>query len=260
MIQNLRKLFRYRELLWIWTMREIKIRYKQSLLGAGWAILQPLLMMLVFTVVFSLLARMPSDGIPYPVFSYAALLPWTFFVTSINFGSASLITNLNLVTKTSFPREILPMGSIGASFFDYLVAASIFLVMLFVYRVPLTWNVLWVPVILSVQILLTIGVTLLAAALVVFYRDVRFIVPLGVQVWLFATPVIYSTSLIPDPLRPYYMLNPMAGLIDSYRQVLLFGQQPSLIYLGLSCLVAILMYLVGYRLFKRLEKSFPDVI
>lgn len=260
MLNHLQRLYNFRELLWIWIIREIKIRYKQSLLGASWAILQPLMMMIVFTAVFGFMARLPSDGIPYPVFSYTALLAWTFFATSVSFGSASLITNINLVTKTSFPREILPMGSIGAGFFDYLVAAVLFIGMLLLYRIPLTWNVLWMPVILAVQILLTIGITLLASALIVFFRDVRFIVPLGMQIWMFATPVIYPTSIVPAAIRPFYMLNPMAGLIDSYRQVLLFGQPPTWGYFGISALAGVGLYLAGYYLFKRLEKSFPDVI
>jgi lipopolysaccharide transport system permease protein len=260
MVQNLAKLYQFRELLWIWIQREIRIRYKQSFLGAAWAVLQPLSMMLVFTTVFSVLARLPSDGIPYPVFSYSALLPWTFFVTSVNFGSNSLITNLNLVTKTYFPREILPIGSIGAGFFDYLIAAIIFLALLLFYRMPLNWTVLWLPVILGTQILLTLGVTLLTSALTVFYRDVRFLVPLGLQIWMFATPIIYPASLVPDRFRAIYMLNPMAGIIDSYRKVFLYGTNPTWSYFGVSLLVAVGIYLGGYTVFKKLEKTFPDLI
>lgn len=260
MAANLKTLYQYRELLWIWILREIRVRYKQSLLGAAWAILQPLSMMIAFTLVFSFLARVPTDGIPYPIFSYAAVLPWTFFSTSVSFGVPSLINNLNLVTKTYFPREILPIGAVGASFFDFLVASTIFLFMLLLYRVPLTWAAVWLPLILTLQILLTFGVTLLGSAIIVLYRDVRFIVPLGLQIWLYATPVIYPVSLVPQGFQPYYMLNPMAGIIDAYRRVILDGQPPTWSYLGLSAAMALAVFFIGYRVFKRLEVSFADII
>lgn len=261
MASSIIELFRYRELLWIWTFREIKVRYKQSFLGAAWAILQPLALMFVFTLVFSFLTRVPTDGdIPYPVFSYTALLPWTFFATSLSFGISSLIGNMNLVTKTYFPREILPLASIGAGFIDFLVATTVFLTLVLFYRVSLTWTVLWVPLILLLQILLMIGVTLLGAAAIVFYRDIRFIVPLGLQLWLYASPIIYPVSLVPERFRPFYMLNPMAGIIDSYRQVLLFGQPPTWSYLGLSAVVALAVFVIGYTVFMRLKMSFADIV
>jgi lipopolysaccharide transport system permease protein len=260
MTANLVKLYQYRELLWIWIYREIKIRYKQSVLGTIWAILQPLSMMLIFTLVFSFLARLPSDGVPYPIFSYSALLPWTFFATAVSFGSTSLINNLNLVTKTYFPREILPLGSIGAGFFDFLIASTIFLFMMLFYRIPVTRMVLWIPVILLIQVLFSIGITLLLSALTVYYRDLRFVIPLGMQLWMFATPVIYSTSLVPEGFLPLYMLNPMAGIIESYRNVLLFGKPPVFAYLGLAAFVSVMLCFVGYKTFKKLEKTIPDII
>ena len=260
MLADLRILFRYRELLWMWILREIRVRYKQSILGAAWAILQPLSMMIIFTLVFSLLAKVPTDGIPYPIFSYSAVLPWTFFATSISLGVPSLVNNLNLVTKTYFPREILPLGAIGAGFLDLVIASTIFLIMFLIYRMPLTWALLWLPLILALQVMLMIGVTLLGAAVNVLYRDVRFVVPLGLQLWLYASPVIYSVSLVPENLRPLYMLNPMAGIIDAYRQVLLYGEPPNGLYLGLSAAVAVVMFLAGYWVFKRLEVIFADII
>lgn len=260
MTANPRELYQYRELLWRWILREIGVRYKQSLLGAAWALLQPLAMMIMFTLVFSFLARVPTDGMPYPLFSYTALLPWTFFQTSVSFGVPSLVNNLNLVTKIYFPREILPLGAVGASFFDFLVASTIFLFMFLFYRVPLSWTVAWLPLLLALQVLLTFGVTLLGSAIIVLYRDVRFIVPLGLQLWLYATPVIYPVSLVPERLRPYYMLNPMAGIIDSYRRVILYGQPPVWGHLGLSAAVALALFVIGYVVFKRLEVSFADII
>lgn len=260
MIASLKELYQYRELLRRWVLREIGVRYKQSFLGAAWALLQPLTMMVTFTLVFSFLARVPTGGVPYPVFSYVALLPWTFFATSINFGVSSLVNNLNLVTKIYFPREILPLGAIGASFFDFLIASTIFLPMLLFYRIPLSWTIVWVLLLVVLQILLTLGVTLLGSALIVLYRDVRFIVPLALQIWLFATPIIYPVSLVPERLRPFYMLNPMAGIITSYRQVILFGQPPVLGYLSLSAVVTLVLFVIGYVTFRRLEMSFADVI
>ncbi|MFV2045655.1 MAG: ABC transporter permease [Anaerolineales bacterium] len=253
------ELIKYRELLGIWIGREIKIRYKQSFLGAAWAILQPLALMLVFTLVFSRFVQVPTDGIPYPVFSYTAVLPWTFLATAIAFGVPSLVSNMNLVTKTYFPREILPLGAIGASFVDFIVASSIFVVMLYIYDVQLTSFALWVPVLLLLQILLTIGITLLASSIIVFYRDVRFIVPIALQLWLYATPIIYPASLVPESLRTLYALNPMVGIIEGYRATLLFGQPPpnSII---VSAVVSVFLVALGYFMFKRLEPSFADII
>ncbi len=253
------ELIKYRELLGIWIGREIKIRYKQSFLGAAWAILQPLALMLIFTLVFSRFVQVPTDGIAYPIFSYTAVLPWTFFATAISFGVPSLVSNMNLVTKTYFPREILPLGAIGASFLDFLVASSIFVVMLAIYGVQLTLFALWVPVLILLQILLTIGIALLASSVIVFYRDVRFIVPVALQLWLYATPIIYPASLVPESLRTLYAMNPMVGIIEGYRATLLYGQPPpnSII---VSAVVSVFLVALGYFMFKRLEPSFADII
>lgn len=256
----LRELMGYRDLLVEWTMRDIRVRYKQSLLGVAWAVLQPLSLMLIYTVVFSLFVRIPSDGIPYPVFSYAALLPWTFFASAITFGIPSLTNNMNLVTKIYFPREIFPLASIGASFADFLVASILFVFMLIFYQAPVNLTLLWLPVLLFIQILLTIGVVLFASAVNVFYRDVRFVIPLATQLWLYATPVIYPVSLVPEQWRTLYMLNPMAGIIDGYRAVLLQGQSPNLFYLAIAFVISLVLFLFGYLYFKRVEMTFADVI
>ena len=254
------QLYKYRELLLIWTEREIKIRYKQSILGISWGILQPLLLMIIFTVVFSLFARFPTEGIPYPIFSYVGLLPWTFLSTSFSFGSNSLVTNMNLITKVFFPREILPLGSIGAGLFDFIIATSVFIPMLIFYKIHLTWLVVWIPLILTFQIILTMGITLLAAAIIVFYRDLRFIVPLGIQLWLFATPVVYSMNSIPKRYQSLLIVNPMTGIIEGYRQVLLYNQSPLNIALVYSVVFSIFIFIAGYFIFKRMEKLFADII
>lgn len=254
------ELYRYRELVWVWGLREIRVRYKQSLLGVAWAILQPLVMMIVFTLVFSRFAKVPTDGIPYPIFSYTALLPWTLLATAITFGVPSLVNNLNLVVKTYFPREVLPIGAVSASLFDFLVASSIFVVLLFYYRIELTWAMLWLPFVLILQLVLILGVTFTGSALLVLYRDVRFIVPLGLQIWLYLTPVIYPVSVVPERYLPYYMLNPMAGIITAYRQIILYGQPPTWTYLAISGVEAVSVFLLGYWIFKKLEVSFADII
>ncbi len=260
MLHHLRRLYQYRDLLLAWTQREIRVRYKQSVMGGLWAILQPLALMIIFTLVFSLLARVPSDGVPYPVFSYCALLFWTFFASSLSFAVPSLVNNMNLVTKIYFPREILPAASVGAAFFDLCIASLIFGGLMLVYHIPLTATVLWVPLLLLLQIILTLGVVLFLSATNVFFRDVRFVLPLLTQVWMYSSPVIYSTTLIPQPYRDLYMLNPMAGLIDSYRRVVLLGQPPVLRYVALSAVVAILLFVGGYAYFKRSEAAFADMI
>jgi ABC-type polysaccharide/polyol phosphate export permease len=257
---SLGELVRSRDLLWSWVGREIKIRYKQSILGAAWAVLQPLALMLMFTLVFSLLINIDTGDIPYPLFSYTAVLPWTFVSTSITFATSSLLTNMNLVTKTYFPREVLPLGSIGAALLDFLVASTVFAGLMIIYRVPLTTESLWLPLLLSIQVALIVGVALITSSLAVTYRDIRFVVPLGLQLWFYATPVIYPLSLIPDGLRPFYVLNPMAALIDSYRAVLLHGQAPRLEDLAVAASVALVVLVAGYWVFKRLEPTFADVI
>lgn len=260
LVSNIKELINFRGLLIVWTLREIKVRYKQSLLGAAWAILQPLSIMLIFTVVFSYFTRIPTGDTPYPVFSYAALLPWTLLATSVSMGVPSLVNNLNLVVKTYFPKEILPLGSIFASCFDFIIASSVFLILLLYYRVPFTATLLWVPLIFFIQLLLIIGITLLGAAIIVVFRDVRFIVPLFLQIWLYATPVIYPVEVIPDKFIGIYFLNPMAGIISAYRQVILNGEPPDLNYLAISGSITLVLFVLGYYVFKRLEPSFADII
>lgn len=254
------ELYRYRELILVWGLREILVRYKQSFLGATWAILQPLALMVVFTIVFSRFARVPTDNIPYPIFSYTALLPWTMFTTAISFSVPSLVNNLNLVVKTYFPREVLPIGAVFASFFDYLVASSIFVIMLIYYRIELTWAVLWMPLVLILQLILALGLGFIGSALNVLYRDIRFIVPLGLQIWLYLTPVIYPISAVPEQYIRLYMLNPMAGIITAYREIILYGRPPTWSFLAISGVEAIVIFIVGYWIFKKLEASFADII
>jgi lipopolysaccharide transport system permease protein len=259
-MKHLLSLYSYRDLLALWTAREVRVRYKQSVLGIAWAVLQPLALTVIFTLVFSRLVRIDTGDVPYPVFAYTALVPWTFFATSISFGVPSLVNNMNLVSKIYFPREVLPLASIGAALLDFAIAFLIFLLMLAVYRLSLAWYALWLIPLLATQVILTIGVVLIGSAVIVFFRDVRFVVPLVVQVWMYASPVIYPVDLVPEPLQALYFLNPMAGIIDGYRRALLMGEAPRPTALLTAAIVSLLLLLVGYALFKRVEPLFADLI
>lgn len=253
-------LTQYRDLLWLWTAREVRVRYKQSLLGAAWAILQPLALTVMFTVIFSVLVRIDTAPIPYPLFAYTAMVPWAFFSNSISSGVPSLVNNMNLVSKVYFPREILPFASIGAAFLDFLIASGLLAVMILFYGTLPGLEILWVFPILAVQIALTLGVTLALSAALVFFRDVRFVIPLMLQLWMYASPVIYPVSLVPERFRALYSLNPMVGVIDGYRRVLLEGLPPDLLSLGLGAAVAAVLLVIGYWFFKRSEPAFADLI
>ncbi len=261
LLSHARELVKYRELLWLVTQREIKVRYKQSSLGIMWAILQPLSLMVVLTVFYSWFVQMPSDGLPYPLFSYAALLPWTFFSTSLTYAIPSLIQNSHIITKIYFPREIVPLASVLTAFLDFLVASVIFLGMLVFYRIAPTWNLLYVIPLLAVQMAFTIGVCLLLSAFTVLYRDVRHTLPLVIQIWMFVTPILYSASVVPAKLRGWYFsLNPMAAIIDGYRRAIVQGSPPQLRYLGLAALVSVFLVWAGYKYFKHLEREFADIV
>jgi lipopolysaccharide transport system permease protein len=256
----LANLYNYRDLLMLWTGREIRVRYKQSLLGVGWAIIQPLVLTVVFTLVFSRIMQVDTGGVPYPIFAFAALVPWTFFATSLSFGIPSLVNNLTLVSKIYFPREILPFANIGAALLDFAMAGLVFVGMLLVYRIPITVYVLWVIPLLGIQLILTAGVVLLGATAIVFFRDVRFVVPLLIQVWMYASPVIYPIDLIPPEYLPLYFLNPMAGIIAGYRSALVLGQAPNMPALLVATIISLFLLLLGYFVFKRGEPLFADLI
>lgn len=258
--EAVRALFAARELLLIWTWRELKVRYSQSLLGAAWAIVQPLALMLVFSLVFALFIKVPTGGVPYPVLAYSALLPWVFFANALSGAVPSLVNNLNLVTKVAFPREILPLATLLASLVDFCVAALIFVAMVLLYKLPLHGTLLLLPGLVLIQLVFSLGLSLWAAALNVFYRDIRFLIPLLLQIWMYLSPVIYPLDLVPAQLRPLYLLNPMATLIDSYRRVMVFGQLPDWPFLGLTTVLALLALALGYGYFKGAEATFADRI
>lgn len=258
MMGHLSSLFEYRELLWILSLKEIKIRYKEAALGIAWAILQPLALMVVFTVIFSHFARLPSDGVPYPIFVFSALVPWTFFASSLTSAISSLERNVGLITKIYFPREIFPLAAILGASIDFAIAFLLFIGMLVFYKVSPTFNILFFFPIVFIQVTLMAGMSLFLAGVNVFYRDVRFVIPLVIQVWMFASPVIYPLSLVPEKWRALYMLNPMAGIIDSYRRALLQGVPPDLQYLGYSLFIAGILLTIAYWYFKKIEMLLAD--
>jgi lipopolysaccharide transport system permease protein len=260
MAQCIAKLAMHRELLWTLALREVQIRYRQAILGAAWAVLQPVTLMAAFTLFFGWFLQVPSDDAPYPIFAYGGLLPWLFFAASLSAGTPSLTNNAALVSKVAFPREILPLAAMVAAAMDFAVAAAAFAVLLAIYGVSPTVQLLYVPVLLLIQAFFTAGIVLFFAALNVAYRDVRHVLPLLVQLWMFATPVIYPLSVIPDRLRVWFLLNPMAGLVDNFRRVVVRGMPPDFLSLGLAALVSFLLLLGGYQYFKRAEAEFADII
>ncbi len=254
------QLFQYRELLFALTQREIKARYRQTLLGFGWAILQPLAFMVVFTLVFSRVARLPSEGIPYPIFAYSALVPWTFLANALSTTTIGLVSQRSVVTKTYFPREVIVLSQVGARFIDFLAASTILAGMMVWYSIAPTVWLLLVPLLLAILLALIVGISLITSALHVSYRDLAPVVTLGLQVWLFATPIGYSLQQISEEIRPFYVLNPTVGLIDSFRTVIARGQPPSWDLLAISATISLIVLLVGYLYFKRAERTFADVI
>jgi lipopolysaccharide transport system permease protein len=250
----------YFELLMNLTRREVKGRYSQSLFGAGWAIAQPLAMMAVFTLVFSRLGQMPSGGAPYPLFAFAALVPWFFFSNSVNSGTMSLVTYRNIVTKTYFPREIVPIAQVGSRLVDLAAASTLFAVLLVYYNVQIgPWSAL-VPLFIALLILFTLGTTLATSAINVFYRDVSPVVQIGLQLWLYLTPVAYPLSAVPVEYRPFFLLNPLTGVVEGLRAVLVFGRAPEWDVVMISSALIAAIFIGALILFKKTDKYFADVI
>lgn len=255
-----RTLYTHRDLLIAWTLRTIRARYQQSILGGLWAIFQPAATVAVFTVIFTRFIPVDTGSVPYVVFSYTAMVPWLLFSTSMSDMVESLVVNRNLVSKIYFPREILVIAAMLARLLDFGIAFGVLLLLMLYYRMlPFALGWLYLPVILATQLALALGLGLAGAALNVFYRDFKHLFALGLQLWLYATPIIYPVSLVPERLRPFYYLNPMAGVIEAYRAVLLYEAWPGS-YLFTSALTAFTVLVVGYWLFKRVEPQFADVV
>lgn len=250
----------HRELLTAWTIRTIRARYQQSMLGVLWAIAQPAASVAIFTVLFTKLMPVDTDGVPYVLFSFTALVPWTFFAASLTDIVNAVVENMNLVTKIYFPREILPVAALLARFVDFVIAAFILVALMIAFQAPFFptgW--LFLPVIIGVQISLTLGLGLVGAALNVFIRDIKHLLELVLRLLLYVSPVIYPASQVPESLRPLYFLNPMAGIITAYRDVLLYESLPGY-YLLTAGLISLISLVAGYLFFKAVEFKFADVV
>jgi homopolymeric O-antigen transport system permease protein len=257
---KLGELWQYRGLLYFLIWRDVKVRYKQTALGAAWAIIQPVMIMVVFSLFFGKLGKIPSDGVPYPIFSFAALVPWTFFANGLSQSSNSLVGSSNLITKVYFPRLAIPIATVLSGVVDFVLAFMVLLVMMLYYGITPTINTLWLPLFLLLAVVISLGVGLWLSALNVEFRDVRYVVPFLTQFWLFATPIAYPSSLLHEPWRTVYGLNPMVGVVEGFRWALLgtaTAPGPSLVT---SSLAALVILVSGAFYFRRMEKTFADVV
>ena len=257
---NLRDLWTYRELLYFLTWRDVKVRYKQTVLGVAWAIIQPLMTMVVFTIFFGRLAKVPSDGLPYPLFSFCALLPWTLFSRALSESSNSLVANSNLISKVYFPRLVIPIAAILAGLIDFGIAFIILFGMMASYGIFPSIAILFLPAFILFAIVTALAVSLWLSALNVEYRDVRYTIPFLTQIWMFASPIAYSSSLVPEEWRFIYGLNPLAGVIEGFRWALLGKIHPNWELLAASVVIVLLLLITGLIYFKRMENTFADVI
>jgi len=257
---GLRDLWAYRELILFLTWRDLKVRYKQTLLGASWAVLQPFLTMVVFSIFFGGLAQVPSDGVPYPIFSYTALIPWTLFSKALQDASRSLVASSHMITKVYFPRMILPLSSILAGVMDFLIAFVVLLGMMIYFAIYPTGNIWTLPLFLLLALITAVGVSLWLSALNVLYRDIGYVLPFLAQFWMFITPIAYPSSMVPERWQALYAVNPMTGVVEGFRWALLGTGQPPGTMTIVSSLVAFVLLISGMFYFKRMERMFADMV
>jgi lipopolysaccharide transport system permease protein len=257
---QLEELWAYRELLYFLIWRDVKVRYKQTALGAAWAILQPIFTMIVFSLFFGRLGKMPSDGIPYPLFSFAALVPWTYFSHGLSQASNSLVGSANLIKKVYFPRLSIPIASVASGLIDFMLAFLVLIGMIVYYGIVPTINVIWLPLFLLLTLITALGVSLWLSALNVHFRDVRHVIPFLTQLWLFATPIAYPSSLLSEPWRTLYSLNPMVGVVEGFRWALLGTSTAPGPMIIVSSTAAVVILVSGVFYFRRMEKTFADVV
>jgi lipopolysaccharide transport system permease protein len=257
---DLKAIWHYRELLYFLIWRDVKVRYKQTAIGAGWAIFQPLMTMMIFTVIFGNFAKIPSDGLPYPIFAYTALLPWNNFAQAIGRSGVSLVGSANLISKVYFPRLIIPLSAAVAPLVDFAMAFVILLAMMAWFGIAPTWGVLALPLFLLLALSTALAVGLWLSALDVRYRDVGYTIPFMVQIWMYASPVAYPVSLVPERWRMLYSLNPMVGVIEGFRWALLGKGNPDFGVMTASAVVVMALLLGGIVYFRRMERTFADVV
>jgi lipopolysaccharide transport system permease protein len=254
------ELWRYRELLYFFAWRDVKVRYRQAFLGAAWAVIQPLFNMVIFAVVFGRLAHVPSNGIPYPLFSYCALVPWTYFSSVVGLASGALTNNSGLITKVYFPRVLLPLATTLAGLLDFVIASVLLVAMMLYYHITPSWRLLLIPGVVLFMVLLTAGISMIVAAVSVRYRDVKYVLPFLIQIWLFATPVIYPSSIVPQRLRFLLALNPCWAVVDGFRACLFPGQPIDFKLLSISIGVSFGIFAAAVYYFRKSEREFADII
>jgi lipopolysaccharide transport system permease protein len=258
--EGFQEYWRYRELFYFLVWRDIKIRYKQTVLGASWAVIKPFVTMVVFSVIFGNLAKIPSDGLPYPIFSYSGLVPWTFFAVALSNSGNSLVNNAHLITKIYFPRAILPISGILSGLFDFAIASVVLIGLMWYYSIQITWTILLWPILLIPLIIVAIGAGMMFASLNVRYRDIRYALTFIIQIWLFLTPIIYPTTIIPEKFRIFTALNPLTGIIEAFRAALLPTRELNFQVLGISFSVGLIIMVVGFILFRKTEREFADIV
>jgi len=256
---GLKEIWSYRELLYFLIWRDVKVRYKQTALGAAWAIIQPFFTMIVFSLFFGGLAKVPSDGVPYPIFSFTALVPWTFFANGLSLSANSLVSSAQLVSKVYFPRLIVPSATVFSGLIDFALAFVVLIGMMLVYGIVPTARIVFLPIFLLLALIASLGAGLWLSAINVQFRDVKYVVPFLTQFWLFITPIAYASSLLSEPWRTLYGLNPMVGVLEGFRWALL-GATPPGALLGLSAVAAVVLLVTGALYFRRMEKNFADVV
>jgi lipopolysaccharide transport system permease protein len=257
---NLREVWGYRELLYFLVWRDVKVRYKQTVIGAAWAVLQPLLTMLIFTLVFSRFAKVPSDGLPYPIFAYSALLPWNLFATALNRSSSSIVGQSQLISKVYFPRLIIPLSAVMSGLVDFVIAFMLLIVMMVWFGIAAHWGIIALPAFMLLALATALAGGLWLSALDVRYRDVGYTVPFLIQLWMFASPIAYPASLVPEQWRLAYSLNPMAGVIEGFRWALIGGASPDLRAIAVSSAAVLALLVGGIVCFKRMERTFADIV
>lgn len=260
MINQLKKLYTYRSLLYVFVYRDFKARYRHAALGITWAIIQPLFLMFIFTLVFSHFFKVSTGGIPYPIFSYVALLPWTFLSKTLTTSGNKFIGSRALITKVYFPREIIPLSTVISAIIDFAFGSLVFIFMLFYYKISFTPFMFFIPLILPLQIILALGLALLSSVLMVLFRDLQFAIPLFARLWMYASPIIYSVHNLQKHYKILFYFNPTTGIIESYRDSIIYGRMPDIGYLISSAVVSLLLFIISYWLFKRLEHLLIDIL
>jgi lipopolysaccharide transport system permease protein len=255
-----RELWEYRELLYFLVWRDVKVRYKQTAIGASWAVLQPLLTMVIFTLVFGRFANMPSNGLPYPIFTYVALLPWTYFARSLSQSITSVVGNAHLITKVYFPRLLLPISAVVAGIIDFAIAFAFLIVMMFWYGIVPDWEIVFLPFFILLTMMTALSVSLWLSVINVRYRDIGQAVPFLLQIWMFISPVAYAVSVVPEKWRLIYSLNPMAGVVEGFRWALTHSESPPILPIVISTIMVAALLYGGLVFFKRMEETFADVI